>query len=117
MPDASWGGDVVWNFIHQWTTGATEIDLNAAGVPQNLGVAVAGARRIVTKLLVRHAGTNNTVVSLVVAGVTRISFDIPAQTSRLIPFEVVFTTGEQPQVQSSDVTGGDTFISASGVEA
>jgi len=117
MPEASWGGDSVWNFINQWTSGAAEIDLNAAATPQNLGAAVAGARRIVTKLLVRHAGTNNTVVSLVVAGVTRESFDIPAQTTRLIPFEVVFTTGEQPQVQTSDVVGGDTFVSASGIEA
>jgi len=116
MPEATWGGDAVWDFINKWTTG-TEIDLNVATTPQNLGVAVAGSRRIVTKLLVRHAGTNNTVVSLVVAGVTRESFDVPAQTTRLIPFEVIFTHGEQPQVQSSDVTGGDTFVSASGVEA
>jgi hypothetical protein len=116
MPEASWGGDAIWDFANEWTTG-TEIDLNAAATPQNLGAAVAGSKRIVTKLLVRHAGTNNTIVSLVVGGVTRESFDIPAQTTRLIPFEVVFTTGEQPQVQTSDVTGGHTFISASGVEA
>ncbi len=116
MPEASWGGDSVWDFINQWTSG-TEIDLNVVATPQNLGGAVAGAKRIVTKLLVRHAGTNNTVVSLIVGGVTRESFDVPAQTTRLIPFEVVFTTGEQPQVQSSDVTGGDTFVFASGVEA
>ena len=116
MPEASWGGDAVWDFINEWTSG-TQIDLNAAGIPQNLGAVVAGVRRIVTKLLVRHAGTNNTVVSLVVGGVTRESFDVPAQTTRLIPFEVVFTTGEQPQVQTSDVVGGDTFVSASGIEA
>jgi hypothetical protein len=116
MPEASWGGDAVWDFANEWTSG-TQIDLNAAATPQNLGAAVAGSKRIVTKLLVRHAGTNNTVVSLVVAGVTRESFDIPAQTTRLIPFEVVFVTGEQPQVQTSNVVGGDTFVSASGVEA
>ena len=116
MPDASWGGDAVWDFTYEWTSG-TEIDLNAATTPQNFGAAVAGSKRIVTKLLVRHAGTNNTVVSLVVAGVTRVSFDVPAQTTRLIPFEIVFVTGEQPQVQSSNIVGGDTFVSASGVEA
>ncbi len=74
MPEASWGGDSVWDFINQWTSG-TEIDLNVVATPQNLGGAVAGAKRIVTKLLVRHAGTNNTVVSLIVGGVTRESFD------------------------------------------
>ena len=40
MPEASWGGDDVWDFINEWTTG-TQIDLNVAATPQNLGAAVA----------------------------------------------------------------------------
>lgn len=116
MPEAIWGGDGLWEFLKQWTTG-TQIDLNTAATAQNLGAAVTGSKRIVKKILVRHAGTNNTVVSLTVGSTTRESFDVPAQTTRLVPLEVVFITGEQPQVQTSDVTGGHTYVNASGIEA
>jgi hypothetical protein len=79
------------------------------------------ARRI-REITIRHTGTNNTVVTLKVAGVggaVKLTIDVPAQTTRVWSSQDgrKFVAGEQPAVQSSDVTGGNTYISAAGVEA
>lgn len=120
MPEASWGGDSLFNFINEWNSG-TEVTIAVAGVAgqQNLGVAVAtGKKRVITELTIRHAGTNNTIITLLIAGgATKLTLDIPAQTTRVWSGQRDFTAGEIPAVQSSDVTGGSTFVSASGIEA
>ena len=113
-----------WLHIHHWETPA-EVTIAAAGVPgqQNLGVAVgAGLARRIREITIRHAGTNNTVVTILIAGpppVIKITIDVPAQTTRVWSSQDgrLFNAAEQPAVQSSDVTGGNTFVSAAGVEA
>lgn len=110
-----------WLHDHHWD--CDEVTINVAGAPgqQNLGVItpISAIRRI-RELTIRHAGTNNTVVTLLIAGgATRVSIDVPPQTTRVWSSEdgKEFAAGEQPAVQSSDVTGGNTYVSASGVEA
>ena len=121
MPDASWGGDSVWNHANEWNSNEVTVATIGAGGQQNLGVAVvAGKKRVITELTIRHAGTNNTVVTLLVAGgATKLSLDVPYQTTRSwpIPGGRAFLAGEVSAVQTSDVVGGSTYISASGVEA
>jgi hypothetical protein len=110
-----------WMHDHHWD--CDEVTVAAAGVggQQNLGAPVgAGVTRRIREITIRHAGTNNTVVTLLIAGgATRLTIDVPAQTTRVWSSEDgrLFTAGQQPAVQTSDVTGGSTFISASGVEA
>jgi len=112
-----------WLHDNHWES--DEIPIIAAGAlgEQNLGVAVpvAMARRI-REITIRHAGSNNTVVTLKVAGVggaVKVTIDVPAQTTRVWSSQDgrEFAAGEQSAVQSSDVTGGNTFVSAGGVEA
>jgi len=100
-----------------------EVTINVAGVggEQNLGVVVpADYRRRIMYLKVRHAGTANTVVSLMEAvGVILIdSWDILPQTTRLISVQLGwrFDAAEQPAVRSSNVTAGNTFITVIVVE-
>lgn len=110
-----------WLHENHWE--ADEVTINAAGVggQQNLGVVVpAGVTRRIREITIRHAGTNNTVVTLLIAGgATKVTIDVPAQSTRVWSSQDgrEFAAGEQPAVQSSDVTGGNTFVSASGVEA
>lgn len=102
-----------------------EVTINQTGQvgEQNLGAAVAtGATRRIREITVRHDGTNATVITLKVAGVggrVVLTFDVPAQTTRVWSSEDgrVFQAGEQPAVQSSDVTGGNTYVSVAGIEA
>jgi len=65
-------------------------------------------------------GTANTIITLRLAGaaVARVSFMVPAQSSRVWSSQDgrEFVAAEQAVVQSSNVTGGSTFISAAGVE-
>jgi hypothetical protein len=86
-----------------------------------LGVAVAtGKTRLIRQITIRHAGTNNTVVTILISGgATKLTIDVPAQTTRVwsSPDGKVFLTAAQPAVQTSDVTGGSTYVSAEGVEA
>jgi hypothetical protein len=109
-----------WLQDYHWD--CNEVTIVAAGVggQQNLGVAVGvGVSRRIREITIRHAGTNNTVVTLLIAaGATRLTIDVPAQTTRVWSSEDgrVFTTGQISAVQTSDVVGGSTFISASGVE-
>ncbi len=119
MPDASWGGDGIWNLTNEWNSGV-EVTVAAAGAggQQNLGGAVVGAKRVITEITVRHAGTENTVVTLLVAGgATILTIDVPAQTTRVWSGMRAFTLGQVAAVQTSSIVGGSTFISASGVEA
>jgi hypothetical protein len=114
----------IWLHANHWESPA-EVTINAvgAGGEQGLGVAVpAGLTRRVREITIRHAGSNNTVVTLKVAGVggaVKVTIDVPAQTTRVWSSEDgrEFAEGEQPAVQTSDVTGGSTYVSASGVEA
>jgi len=114
----------IWVHDKHWGGGA-QLDLDAAATPQSLGAAVtAGETRRVREITVRHAGSNNTVVELGVdlGGVgeeVKLIIDVPANTTRVWSSEDgrMFGEGEQPEIQTSDVTGGHTFVSASGVEA
>jgi hypothetical protein len=111
----------LWLHQHHWE--AEEVTISAAGVggQQNLGAVVgAGLTRRIRELTIRHTGTNNTVVTLLISGgATKVTIDVPAQSTRVWSSEDgrKFVAGEQPAVQSSDVTGGNTYISAAGVEA
>lgn len=108
-------------YLHDnhWESGETTI--SGAGADVSLGSVVgAGKTRRIREITIRHAGINNTVVTLKIAsGATKLTLDIPAQTTRVWSSENgrLFNTAEQAAVQSSNVTGGSTYISASGVEA
>jgi hypothetical protein len=101
---------------------AAEITINVAGVPgeQPLGVAVVMVTRRIREVTVRHAGTNNTVVSILdqTGGNILVTIDVPAQSTVTWNSQDgrAVATGLQPVVQSSDVVGGNTFVSAAGVE-
>lgn len=110
-----------WLHEHHWEQ--REVTIAVAGAPgeQNLGVAVpAAVTRRVRTLVVRHVGTNNTVVTLLVSGgAVSVSFDLLAQSTRVLSAEDgwEFLVGEQSAVQTSDVTGGNTYVSAIGDQA
>lgn len=109
-----------WLHDNHW--GIDQVTIAVAGAPgqQNLGAVVpAGQTLRIRTLHARHAGTNNTVVTLIAGGVVKKSWDIPAQTTRVISSEDgwSFTAGEQPAVQTSDITGGSTYIGVEGVQA
>ena len=115
-------GDIDESYLHKNHWEQREVTIAVAGIPgvQNLGEVVgAGLKRRIRSLKIRNAGSNNTVVSLVVGAVVVDSWDIPAQTTRVIGDEDgwAFAAGEQSAVQTSDVTGGSTFVSARGLEA
>ena len=103
--------------------GQREVEVAVAGVPgeQNLGGVVGvGLTRRIRTLIVRFAGTDNTVLTLLVSGgATVVSWDIAPQSTRVLGVEdgFEFVAGEQPAIQTSDITGGSTFISAVGIEA
>jgi len=130
MPEASPSNEGIslltnpekWLHDHHWEAEQVTIAVAGAAGEQNLGVAVATGTRRIREITIRHAGTNNTVVTLKVAGVggaVKVTIDVPAQTTRVWSSQDgrEFAVGEQPACQSSDVTGGNTYISASGVEA
>lgn len=112
-----------WLHDNHWNP-AAEITIAVAGVPgeQNLGAAVgAGVTRRIREVTIRHAGTNNTVVTILDAtgGNILVSIDVPAQSNRTWSSQdgrLVAAT-LQPVIQTSDVAGGSTFVSAAGVEA
>lgn len=110
-----------WLQDNHWETPA-EVIVTPAGLPgqQNLGAAVPALKvRRIREITIRNAGTNNTVVTLLIAaGATKLTLDIPAQTTRVWSSEDgrAFIAAQQPAVQTSDVTGGSTYITASGVE-
>lgn len=108
-----------WRHANHWQTPA-EIALAAAAAPANMGGPVpAGQTRRIREITIRHTGTNNTIISINVAAVVRLTIDIPAQTTRVWSSEdgIEFTGGEQPTIQTSDVAGGGAQVSARGDEA
>lgn len=112
-----------WLHDHHWEPDA-EITISVAGAAgeQNVGGAVpAGQTRRIREMTVRHAGTNNTVVTILdeTGGNIKVSFDVPAQTTRVWSSQDgrAIGAGLQPVVQSSDITGGNTMVSFSGVES
>lgn len=112
-----------WLHDNHWEPDAEiTIAVAGAGGEQDVGGAVpAGETRRIREISIRHAGTNNTVVTLLdeTGGNIKVSIDIPAQTTRTWSSQdgraVAATL--QPVVQSSDVTGGNTFVSVAGVES
>ena len=129
MPEASPSNEGIslltnpelWLHQHHWECNEVTINAAGAGGQQNLGGAVpAGVTRRIREITIRHAGTNNTVVTLLISGgATKVTIDVPAQTTRVWSSQDgrEFAVGEQPAVQSSDITGGSTYVSASGLEA
>lgn len=107
-----------WLHDNHWE--AEEVTVNLAATDFNLGSAVATGKTLrIREITIRHAGTNATVVTLFVGTTVKVSIDVPAQTTRVWSSQDgrEFAAGEQSAVQSSDVTGGNTFVSAAGVEA
>ena len=100
---------------------AEEVTCLLAATDYNLGAAVVAGKTLRIRLItIRHAGTNNTVVTLLIAGGnTKVTVDVAAQTTRVWSSQDgrEFLATEQPAVQTSDITGGSTFVSASGIEA
>jgi hypothetical protein len=116
-----------WLHENHWESGEVTISVAGLAGQQLLGNAViSGKTRRIREISIRHAGTNNTVVTLLIAGIAgaKVTIDVPAatppaQTTRVWSSQDgrVFTGAQIPAVQSSDVTGGSTYVSASGVEA
>jgi len=110
-----------WLHDNHWDNGA-ELVLNAAAAV-NLGAAVgAGATRRIRSITVRNTALVNTVITLSQAAPAqnRVSFDVPAQTTRVWSEQdaVEFLAAVQPQIASSAAAvGAETYIHASGVEA
>jgi len=110
-----------WLQDNHWEP-AAEVTVAAIGVggQQDLGAAVAGGEvRRIRELTMRNDGSNNTVVTLLVSGgATKLTTDVPAKTTRVwsSPDGRSFAAGQVSAVQTSDVTGGSTYVSASGVE-
>ena len=109
-------------WLHDYHWEANQVTVAVAGAPgqQNLGAVVgAGVTRRIRVLSIRHAGTNNTVVTILIAGgATKVSIDVPATTTRVWSSQdgIEFTAGQQPAVQTSDITGGSTYVTPEGVE-
>ena len=112
-----------WLHDNHWEPDA-EIPIVLAGAPGELaigGAVPAGETRRIREVMVFHAGTNNTLVTLLDESGGNIKVTIPvnaqsgAQWSSQDGREIA--AGLQPVVQSSDVTGGNTRVSFSGDEA
>ena len=111
----------LWLQSNHWDSDEVAVVAAGVGGQQNLGAAVAALKvRRIREITIRHAGSANTVVTLLVSGgTTKATIDVPAQTTRVWSSQDgrAFTAAQQPAVQTSDVTGGSTYVSASGVEA
>jgi len=110
------------DFLHNyhWDSGDETI-ISVAGAPgeQNLGGAVpSGKVRRIRVLKIRHAGTKNTVLSILVGAAVKLTIDVPPQSTRVYSdvHGIKCTETQQPKVQTSDVTDGSTYLKASGVE-
>lgn len=108
-----------WLHDNHWDSGA-ELVLNAAAAV-NLGAAVgAGLTRRIREITVRNTAQANTVITLSVGGVNRLSFDVPTQTTRTWSSQDgrAFVAAAQPQIASSAAAvGTETYVTASSVEA
>jgi len=110
-----------WLHEKHWESVQVTILSGGSGGQQALGSVVAsGKTRRVRELTIRHTGTKNTVVTLLNSGGDiKVTVDVPAETTRVWSSQNgrAFAAGEQPAIQSSDVSGADTKVSAAGVEA
>ncbi len=108
------------NFLNDNHWDCVEVPLITAATALALGAAVAaGKTRRIKEITIRNEGTNDTVVTITNGTVIRLSIDVPASTTRQWSSQDGrrFIAGETPDVQTSDITGGSTFVSAAGVEA
>jgi len=99
---------------------AEEVEVDVAATDYDLGTSVAAGETLrIREITIRHEGTNNTVVTLLVGTTVKVTIDVTAQSTRVWSSQDgrEFAAGEQPVVQTSDVTGGSTFVSAVGIEA
>lgn len=110
-----------WLHENHWDCDQVTIAVAGAGGQQNLGAVVAaGITRRIREITIRHEGTNDTTVTLLIAGgAVRLTIRVPSQSTIVWSSQDgrEFIAAQQPAVQTSDVTGGSTFVSASGVEA
>lgn len=110
-----------WLHDNHWDSGV-ELVLNAAAAA-NLGAAVgAGVTRRIRSITVRNTAQANTVITLsqVAPAQNRLSFDVPAQSTRTWSEQdgVEFLATVQVQIASSAaVAGQETYIHAAGDEA
>lgn len=108
-----------WLHNWHWDSGAELVLVNA--VAANLGAVVAAGRvRRIKEITVRNMAQSDTIVTISVGGVNRLSIEVPLQTTRVWSSEDgrAFTAGQQVQAASSAAGAGtQTFITASGVEA
>jgi hypothetical protein len=110
-----------WLHDNHWECDEVEISATGVGGEQPLGAAVpVGMSRRIRDVTIRNAGTNPTIVTLLISGgANKLTFYVLANN---VPFNWrsddgrSFAAGEISAVQTSDVTGGSTFVSASGVE-
>ena len=108
-----------WRHQKHWQT-PSEIEIILSGSPGRIVTGnPASYDRRVREITVRHSGTNNTVVSLRYDVTVKLSFDVAAQTTRVWSSQDgrKLAVGTSLSFESSDVTGGTTFISAAGLEA
>lgn len=107
--------------IFHWQANEVTVAVAGVGGQQSLGAAVgAGLTRRIRELHIRHAGSENTVVALVIVGGAIVrSWDIPAQTTRVVSSVDgwAFVAGQTPAVRTSSIAGGSTFVGAEGLEA
>ncbi len=103
-----------------WEAEEVEVAVAGAGGQQDLGAAVAAGKTLrIREITIRHVGTNNTVVTLLVGVTVKVTIDMAPQSTRVWSSQDgrKFEAAEQPVVQTSDITGGSTFVSAVGIEA
>lgn len=108
-----------WLHENHWDSGV-ELVINAAAAV-NLGAAVgAGVTRRIREITVRNVAQANTVITLSDAGGNRLSFDVPAQSTRTWSSQDgrEFAAASQAQIASSaGAVGSEAYITATGVEA
>ena len=104
-------------FLQDYGVSFGEVTIAVAGeAGQETLYTVTGSKFRVTELTIRHAGTANTVVTLM--GGPALTIDIPASTTREWESVIgrIFTNGQALIVRTSDITGGSTYISGSGID-
>ena len=109
-----------WLQDNHWNSDEVAVAAAGAGGQQSLGAAVAALKkRRIREITIRHDGSNPTTVTLLVSGgATKLTLYVNSKDTLVWSSEDgrVFTAAQQPAVQSSDITGGSTYVSVSGVE-
>ena len=106
-------------FLQDFGVSFVETTISTAGIAgQQTLYTVTGSKLRITELTIRNAGTNNTVVTLTGSAGIMLTIDIPATTTREWESVIgrVFTNGQALIVRTSDITGGSTYISGSGID-